>query len=314
MTGPAQHSPRVVAVTGASSGVGRATAAALARRGDALVLSARSSESLEAAAAECREHGADVEVVVADVLDDEAVDAVADRAVERFGRLDAWVHTAQVVAYGRFEDVPAATFQQVVDVGTHGSSNVARTALRQFRRQGHGSLVLLGSVLGEIATPYMSSYVTAKWAVRGLGRVLAVETRDLPDVHVSVVSPAGVDTPIYQQAANHLGRGGRPPWPVDPPEKVAAAVLRTLDDHRARRAVGPLNALIRFGFEITPRLFDLLVGPLMRLGGLTGDQVAPTDGNVFHPVPAGDSTTGGWQDRGDDPPRRGTAPTGRRTS
>jgi NAD(P)-dependent dehydrogenase (short-subunit alcohol dehydrogenase family) len=288
---------RVVAVTGASSGIGLATARALAREGDALVLSSRSPESLEAAAAGCRASGAEVEAVVADVLDGDAVDEVRLRAVERFGRLDAWVHTAQVTAYGRFEDVPADTFHRVVDVATHGSANVARSALREFRRQGHGSLVLLGSVLGEIATPYMSPYVTAKWAVRGLGRVLAIENRDLPGVHVSVVSPAGVDTPIYQQAANHLGQGARPPWPVDPPEKVAAAIVRTLDDHKPRRAVGALNAVMRLGFGLTPWVFDLLVERMMRLLGLTGEPAEPDDGNVFRPRPGGEAIRGGWTDQ-----------------
>ena len=85
--------------------------------------------------------------------------------------------------------------------------------------------MLTGSLLGEIATPYMSSYVTAKWAVRGLARVLAIEARETPDVHVCVVSPGGVDTPVYLQAANYAGGTGRPPPPVDRPEKVARAVF-----------------------------------------------------------------------------------------
>jgi short-subunit dehydrogenase len=284
----------VVVVTGASSGIGRATALALAARDARLVLSARSATSLEAAAGECRAVGADVLTVVADVVDEADVERVRTSAVARFGRVDAWVHTAAVVAYGRFEDVPSATFRRVVDTGAHGTVHAARVALDQFRSQGHGTLVLAGSLLGEIATPYMSSYVTAKWAVRGLGRVLSIETRGEPDVHVCVVSPGGVDTPVYRLAANYAGRAGRPPPPVDPPEKVARAVVRSLVDHRPRRMVGAANLVARAGFTLTPRLFDVLVDPLMRAGGLSRETVDPHDGNVFAPSPAGDAVHGRW--------------------
>jgi len=284
----------VVVITGASSGIGRATAQALAGRGARLVLSARSATSLEAAADECRTEGADVLTVVADVADEDDVVRLRDAALQRFGRVDGWVHTAAVVAYGRFEDVPSAVFRQVVDTDVHGTVHVARAALEQFREQGHGTLVLAGSLLGEIATPYMSSYVTSKWAVRGLARVLSVEARETPHVHVCIVSPGGVDTPVYHQAANYAGRTGRPPPPVVSSEKVAAAVVRSLVDHRPRRSVGPANLVVRAGFTLLPRVFDLLVLPLMRVGGLSRQQVEPHDGNVFGPTPEGDAVHGSW--------------------
>jgi len=284
----------VVVVTGASSGIGRATALELARTGADLVLSARSASSLEDAADECRALGAEVLTVVADVVDEADVERVLDAATARFGGVDGWVHTAAVVAYGRFEDVPAETFRRVLDTNVHGSVHAARVALRQFRAQGHGTLVLTGSLLGEIATPYMSSYVTSKWAVRGLARVLAVEARDLPDVHVCIVSPGGVDTPVYLQAANYAGFVGRPPPPVDSPEKVARAVVRTLRDHRPRRSVGAANLVSRAGFTVLPSVFDLLVGPLMRAGGLSREPVEPHDGNVFEPQAHGDALHGRW--------------------
>ena len=288
---PAGH---VVVVTGASGGIGRVTALALARQGARLVLASRSAESLDDVAGRCRALGAEVVTVVADVLEEADVNRVGAAAVSRFGRVDGWVHTAAVVAYGRFEDVPSATFRRVLDTGVHGSVHVSRVALREFRRQGHGTLVLTGSLLGEIATPYMSSYVTAKWAVRGLARVLAVEARSEPDIHVCVVSPGGVDTPVYLQAANYAGRAGRPPPPVDSPEKVARAILRSLVDHKPRRSVGPANLVTRAGFELLPPVFDRLVGPLMHAGGLSRQRVEPHDGNVFQPLPAGDDSHGRW--------------------
>lgn len=276
--------PGVVVITGASRGIGRATALALADRGCRLVLAARSAQQLELTAQDCRRRGTQVATVVADVVDVAAVARVGAEAGARFGGVDGWVHTAAVVAYGRFEDVPVETFDRVLDTGVHGTAHVAREALRIFRGQGHGTLVLTGSLLGEIATPYLSSYVTAKWAVRGLARVLAIEARATPDVHVCLVSPGAVDTGIYRAAANYAGRIGRPPPPVVSADRVASAVLRSLTDHRPRRQVGAANFVARAGFTLLPRVFDALVTPLMRVGGLGRERVAPHDGNVFEPA------------------------------
>lgn len=297
MSGPhavAGHD-RVVVITGASSGIGLATALLLAGQGARLVLSGRSEVTLRRAEQQCRQAGAaQVLVVVADVLEPDQVDHLAEAAVERFGRVDAWVHSAAVVAYGRFEDVPAEVFRRVVDTGIHGTAHVARTALRRFRLQQDGTLVLVGSLLGEIVTPYMSSYVVSKWAVRALARTLSIETRDQPRIRVCAVSPGGVDTPVYLQAANYAGRVGRPPPPVDPPEKVARAVVRSLDRPQDRRSVGWGNPVARLGFTATPALFDLLVGPLMRLTGLSRRRVAEHDGNVFRPRPDLEAAHGRW--------------------
>lgn len=282
MTGTA----RVVVVTGASSGIGRATAVRSSGEGDHVVLVARSRGTLEQVADECRAAGAaSVQVVPTDVSDDDAVAACVHSVLHRHGRVDAVVHSAGVVAYGRTEDVPVDVFDGVVRTNLLGSVNVARHVVPVLRAQRAGSLVLVGSVIGHIAVPSMSPYVVSKWGVRALARQLQLENRDVPGVHVSYVSPGGVDTPIYEQAGTYDGFVGRPPPPVASPEKVARIVLRRLDHPRKRTQVNLSNHVMQAGFSALPGVFDLLIGPSFRLGAKDRtSRVGPGPGNVLTPV------------------------------
>jgi NAD(P)-dependent dehydrogenase (short-subunit alcohol dehydrogenase family) len=288
--------PLRVLITGASSGIGRATAVELAGRGSRLVLLARGRESLEETAAEVLAAGAEAALVrPADVTDAAAVQAAVDDAVAEFGGLDVVVHSAQVMAYGRIEDVPREVYEQVVDVSLHGTANVARAVLAVFRRQHAGHLVVVNSLLGNIATPLLGSYVTAKWGQLGLIRVLQQETRDEPGISVSAVQPGGVDTPIYYQAGTWAGSTGRPPLPVFSPQRVARTVLSTVDKPRRLVQAGLLNPVITAGFRLLPGVFDLLVEPLLRRLAISGDEVPATEGNVFESRPAGNATEGRWR-------------------
>lgn len=288
------RSSRVVVVIGASSGIGRATAIACARRGDQVVLAARSDEALADAERECREAGGEALAVPTDVTDAAAVDALLAAATERFGRVDAVVHSVTVVAYGRFEEVPAEVFDQVIAATFTGTANVARSALRTFKAGDGGHLVVVGSLLGKIAVPLMSSYVAAKWGLHGLVRTLQVEAQETPGIEVSLVSPGGVDTPVYSQAANYAGWDGRPPPPVDPPEKVARAILRVLERPRREESVGVANPVVVTGFRLLPTVYDTLVLPLMKVGGLSRQPVGANDGNVFAPRPDREAVHGEW--------------------
>jgi len=283
-------------VTGASSGIGRATAMELAGRGARLVLVARGEESLDETAAQALAAGAQAALIrPADVTDEDAVRAAVEDAVTEFGRLDVVVHAAQVMAYGRIEDVPREVYEQVVDVALHGTAVVARVVLPVFRRQGAGHLVVVNSVLGNIATPLLGSYVAAKWGQLGLIRVLQQETRDEPGISVSAVQPGGVDTPIYVQAASWTGSTGRPPPPVYSPQRVARVVLSTLDRPRRIVQAGLFNPLITAGFRLLPGVYDALVGPLLQRMAVADDDVPPTEGNVFESRPEGNATEGRWR-------------------
>jgi NAD(P)-dependent dehydrogenase (short-subunit alcohol dehydrogenase family) len=283
--------PPVVIVTGASSGIGRATSQLLSEHGMRVVLASRSRTALEAAQRDCRD-GTTL-VVPTDVASAEQVDDLFQAAVAAYGRVDAVVHSAAVLAYGRFDEVPAEVFDHALEVTLSGTANVARAALRQFRDQGGGRLVVVGSLLGKIATPYMSSYVTAKWGVQGLVRCLQIEARETPGVEVSLVSPGAINTPIYHQAGSYAGVHGRPPPPVVGPDRVARAIARRLQRPARDTNVGPANALTITGFRVLPFVYDRIVTPLMRLGGLAVE-VGATAGNVLRPLPENEAVEGQW--------------------
>jgi NAD(P)-dependent dehydrogenase (short-subunit alcohol dehydrogenase family) len=282
---------RVVVLTGASSGIGRAAALAFAERGDRLVLAARGAADLDTVAARC---GGDPVAVPTDVTRWDDVERLTAAALDAFGRIDVWVDTAAVMAYGKFEDIPPDVFDRVVATDLLGPANVARAALRQFRAQGAGTLILCSSLLAHITVPYMSPYATAKWGMRALARTLRQETRDAPDIHVCTLAPGSVDTPIYTSAANYAGFVGRPPPPVDQPERMAEAIVRLADRPKSAVSVGATNPLIRFGFAVLPPVYDALVGPLMRFGGLSRAEAPRTAGNVFVPRRRAEGGAGRW--------------------
>jgi NAD(P)-dependent dehydrogenase (short-subunit alcohol dehydrogenase family) len=275
--------PPVVLVTGATGGIGAATVRAFARRGARLVLLARSPGRLEALRADVEAHGGTALVTVADVAAAGAVDAAFEAATARFGRVDVVIHAAAVVAYGRFDEVPAEVWDRVVAVNVVGTSNVARAALRRFREQDGGSLVLTGSILSQAVVPFMGAYVTTKWQNRALARLLQQEARQTPGIHVGILHPGAIRTPIYSLAANYAGRIGRPPPPVYPPERVADAILDVVDRRLRSRSVGITNPIIALGFTALPRVYDVLVVPMMKAVGLSRREVSAHAGNVFVP-------------------------------
>ncbi|MBC2933597.1 SDR family oxidoreductase [Nocardioides sp. zg-1228] len=276
------RAPRVVMVTGASSGIGEAAARQAARRGDHLVLLARGREALERVALDCDGLGAASTMVApADISDDAQVEAAVAAALARHLAVDVVIGSAGVVAYGRVDEVPAEVFDQVVATNLLGSVNLARHVLPVLRAQGTGDLVFVGSVIGHIAVPDMAAYVLSKWGVRALVRQLRVDNRDRPGVRIGYVAPGGVDTPIYGQAATYGRAAGRPPFPVTTPERVAARALGVVDGGRGGQ-VGLANQVIRLGFTAVPWAYDRLVGPLFALAAQ--DQtvdVTPGPGNVL---------------------------------
>jgi short-subunit dehydrogenase/uncharacterized protein YndB with AHSA1/START domain len=275
--------PPAYLVTGASSGIGMATALTLADRGSRLVLFARSGPALDAVRSRCEARGARAVVVTGDVRDQRAVESAFVTAQERFGGLDGVVHAAGVASYGPIEHLPAEVFDATVNTTLLGTANVARATVSHFRARGAGRLVVLGSILGSVAVPYMAAYTASKWGVHGLVRSLQLETRSDP-IDITLVMPGSVDTPIFGNAATYLRRHGAPPPPVHTPQHVVDVIISALDHpHRAVDA-GWANKLIRVVFRRVPSVYDAAVTPVMHRFGLGTATSAAFPGNVFEPL------------------------------
>ncbi len=290
-------SARSALIVGGSSGIGLATALRMAAAGDRLTLMARSDAALATAADACREAGASsVTTVAGDV--GRAADArkAVSAARTAYGRVDVAVLTATVMSYGSIEDTPAEVFTAVADTAVHGTLHLAQAVLPVLREQGRGVFIVVNSLLGSVTVPQMGAYATAKWGQRALVRTLQQETRGDRNIHVCLVSPGSTNTPIYYQAANYTGHSARPPAPVQQPERTAAAIVGLIDRPRGHVSipVGPPNPLIISGFRLLPWLFDRLVGPLFRIGGLTHVQAPATEGNVASPAPERERVHGRW--------------------
>lgn len=290
----------VVVLTGASSGIGRATAHLLAERGSRLVLAARGEEALEATASECRELGAEVIAVPTDVSDQEAVAHLATAAIGRFGHVDAWVNNAGVMAYGPFHDVPIAAHRQVVETNLLGPMYGAHEALRHFHERhdtdgSRGVLVNVASLYAEMTTPFVSSYVTSKFGVLGFSRVVQRDLRPHDGIAVCCVLPASIDTPIFRHAANYHGEDVSAIPPVADPARVARAIVGCLEHPEREVRVGFVGRSIALVERFLPPAYDRTVSRAMDMVGFTGEETEDDDGNLFEPAREWQQIDGEWR-------------------
>ncbi|HLP89709.1 MAG TPA: SDR family oxidoreductase [Nostocaceae cyanobacterium] len=287
----------VVVITGASSGIGRATALEFARQRATVLLAARREGALQDAVQQCDRLGGTAIAIPTDVRNESAVQNLARQAIERFGRLDVWVNNAATSAFGRFEQIPTAAFRQVLETNLFGYIYGARAALPHFREQGSGTLINISSVVGVTGQPYTTPYTISKYAIRGLSDSLRMELYldNARDIHVCTVLPASIDTPIFQHAANYTGRETKAMTPVYPARQVAEAIVGLVEKPQREIIVGQSAYVQILQKTLAPDLYERVMARQVDQDHFQDYKPAAIkDGNVFEPMLDYSGISGNW--------------------
>jgi short-subunit dehydrogenase len=254
---------QVIVITGASSGIGLATAQAAARGGARVVLAARNAEALAQIERDIAAGGGTAIHVVADVSNREDIEKVAQVAVARFGGFDTWVNNAGTSIYGRLEEVTDEDNRRLFDINFWGVVYGSLAAVRHLKARG-GALINVGSVLSEMAVPLQGMYVATKHAVKGFTDALRLELEaEGAPISVTLIKPTGIDTPFPDHAKSYTGKQGRLPDPVYRPEEVARAILHAATHPERDVYVGTSARGMATMSRQTPRLMDWISEKIM---------------------------------------------------
>ena len=257
-------SEQVMVITGASSGIGRATAELAARQGAKLVLVARDASALESLDATLTADGAEAISCAVDVGKQESHDQILTVAMERFGRVDTWVNNAGVSIFGKLDQVSLEDQRQLFETNFWGVVYGSLKALSVLREHG-GALINLGSEVSDVALPLQGAYAASKHAVKGYTDALRmeIEGEGLP-VSVTLIKPASIDTSFVQNAKNYMDVEPRLPSPLYAPETVARAIVYAAEHPQRDIYVGSASKMTSAFARRMPKLTDLLLGPVMR--------------------------------------------------
>ncbi len=255
MTAPLE---KVIAITGASSGIGRATAERAAAAGAAVVLSARRAELLHGIAASIATRGGRALAVPGDVTNDADMQSLVTRAVETFGRLDVMICNAGIGYHDAFADTPADVMRRVVDVNVMGTLYAARAAATQFRRQHSGHLIAISSIAGRRGIGGSSVYSGTKAAQIGLIEGLRAEWLGT-NLHASIVYPISTETEFRQAITRDFGQHVEGTGPKQTADHVAAAILACVREPRAEVYPYPRSRWLGVLSVLAPATADRLV-------------------------------------------------------
>jgi short-subunit dehydrogenase len=289
---------KVAIITGASSGIGYATALAFAREGYNVILAARRKKALDQVAKECEQKEVRAIAVVANTTDEKDIQKIVDTAVQTFGHFNVWVNGAAVSLFGKFEEAPMEMYRRVIETNFFGYVYGARAALKRFKEQGHGTLINISSVTALVPQPYTSAYVSSKYAIRGLSESLRMELElegNAKNIHVCTVMPASIDTRLFQNAANYTGRKVVALEPVYDPEYAAKQIVSLAKRPRREVVVGPAGKMMALEHAVLPGSEKMFAHMIDRnhLGHTPVDQTA---GNLFEPFEEEASMRGGWRE------------------
>ena len=257
---PRPLNEQTVVITGASSGIGREAAVRFGRHGAAVVLAARNERALEDTAAEIEAAGGRADAVPTDVAEWEQVEALAARAVERFGGFHTWVNAAAVTEYAPVEDTTAEEMERLLRVDLLGQMHGSKAALPQMKRQRDGVIVNVSSVVGRQPVPLQSAYCAAKAGIIAFSAVLRMEREhEGSGVSVTTVLPPTVNTPLYDHARSKLGVKPRPPPPVYDPAAVVESILFAAERPRREIVVGGVAKGLTMLATLAPSLAERLL-------------------------------------------------------
>ena len=253
---------RVVVVTGASGGIGRATVAEFARRGDRIALIARGQTGLDGAAAECQELGATTLTVPLDVSDASAVAAAVERIESELGPIDVWVNVAFTSVFSRFDDITPEEYRRATDVSYLGYVYATMAVLPQMKARNRGTIVHVGSALAYRGIPLQTAYCGAKHAIQGFHEALRCELlHEHSNVHVTMVQMPAVNTPQFSWVLSRLPKHPQPVPPIYQPEVAARAVLYAADHPKRREYwVGASTVGTLLANAVVPGLLDRYLG------------------------------------------------------
>jgi len=278
---------KVVVITGAGAGVGRATAMHFARCRCDLALLSREPERLEAAAAEARRYGVRALPIPTDVADAAAVEAAAERTERELGPIDVWVNVAMATVFAPVSALTAEEVARATAVTYLGQVHGMMSALRPMRRRNRGVIVNVGSALAYRAIPLQSVYCGAKFAIRGFTDSLRSELiHDGLDIALCEVDLPAVNTPQFDWALNKTGKRPQPVPPIFQPEVAARAIAHAAFHPKRRRWVGMPTVKAILGNRLAPGLLDRYLAKVGYTGQLTHERApANAPNNLFHPVP-----------------------------
>jgi NAD(P)-dependent dehydrogenase (short-subunit alcohol dehydrogenase family) len=278
---------KTVVITGASAGLGRATARAFGRRGYRVGLIARGRERLETTRREILDFGGQAAWVAADVADAEAIDRAADDFEETLGPIDVWVNSAMVTVFSPITRMTPADFRRVVEVTLLGQVHGTMSALRRMRKRDRGTIVQVGSALAWRAIPLQSAYCAAKHGVRAFTDSLRSELlHDGSQIRLTMVQMPAINTPQFDWARSRMPRKLQPMPPIFQPEVPAEAIVRAAETTPRELWVGRSSIAAIIGSLFFPSYIDRLLAN----AGYSGQQAPePADpqrpDNLYQPVP-----------------------------
>lgn len=252
---------QVIVITGASSGIGLATATEAAKRGAKVVLAARSDQTLDGVVKQITAAGGDATAVPCDVTDRAQVDELAAAAVRKYGRVDTWVNNAGMGMWGRLDETPEADARRLFDINFWGLVNGCLAALPHLKKDG-GALINVGSEVSDAFAPLQGMYVATKHAVKGYTDCLRVEIEevDKAPVAVTLIQPGATDTPFPEHARNVTDKEPKLPDPQDEPKHAAEAILDAAETPTREKKVSTSSLLNATLAKVAGGVADLLAG------------------------------------------------------